>query len=42
MQKDGMNDAVGTNWVDEIKTYAERDIDDKFRIPGKDETPKSS
>jgi len=24
-QKDGMSDAVGTNWVDEIKAYAERD-----------------
>lgn len=27
-QKDGMSDAVGTNWVDEIKRYAEEDIDD--------------
>jgi len=28
-QKDGMSDAVGTNWVDEIKAYAERDVSDK-------------
>jgi asparagine synthase (glutamine-hydrolysing) len=28
-QKDGMSDAVGTNWVDEIKAYAERDVTDK-------------
>lgn len=27
-QKDGMSDAVGTNWVDEIKKYAEKEIDD--------------
>ena len=27
-QKDGMSDAVGTNWVDEIKKYAEGEIDD--------------
>jgi asparagine synthase (glutamine-hydrolysing) len=27
-QKDGMSDAVGTNWVDEIKKYAENDVDD--------------
>ena len=27
-QKDGMSDAVGTNWVDEIKKYAEDDVDD--------------
>ena len=27
-QKDGMSDAVGTNWVDEIKKHAEREIDD--------------
>ena len=27
-QKDGMSDAVGTNWVDEVKRYAEKDIDD--------------
>jgi asparagine synthase (glutamine-hydrolysing) len=27
-QKDGMSDAVGTNWVDTIKRYAEGDIDD--------------
>tara|TARA_R110000772_G_scaffold147154_2_gene257614 strand:- start:685 stop:1629 length:945 start_codon:yes stop_codon:yes gene_type:complete len=27
-RKDGMSDAVGTNWVDEIKKYAEKDIDD--------------
>jgi asparagine synthase (glutamine-hydrolysing) len=27
-QKDGMSDAVGTNWVDEIKKYAEYDVDD--------------
>jgi asparagine synthase (glutamine-hydrolysing) len=27
-QKDGMSDAVGTNWVDEIKKYAEGDVDD--------------
>ena len=27
-QKDGMSDAVGTNWVDEVKKYAERDVDD--------------
>ena len=26
-QKDGMSDAVGTNWVDEIKKYAEGEID---------------
>ena len=29
-QKDGMSDAVGTNWVDEIKKYAENEIDDKL------------
>ena len=27
-QKDGMSDAVGTNWVDEIKKYAEDHVDD--------------
>jgi asparagine synthase (glutamine-hydrolysing) len=27
-QKDGMSDAVGTNWVDEVKSYAEDEIDD--------------
>ena len=27
-QKDGMSDAVGTNWVDEIKRYAEKEVDD--------------
>jgi asparagine synthase (glutamine-hydrolysing) len=27
-QKDGMSDAVGTNWVDEIKKYAEYNVDD--------------
>ena len=27
-QKDGMSDAVGTNWVDEIKKYAEDGVDD--------------
>ena len=27
-QKDGMSDAVGVNWVDEIKKYAEENIDD--------------
>ena len=27
-RKDGMSDAVGTNWVDEIKKYAEGEIDD--------------
>jgi len=27
-QKDGMSDAVGTNWVDEIKKYAENEVDD--------------
>ena len=27
-QKDGMSDAVGTNWVDDIKRYAENDVDD--------------
>jgi asparagine synthase (glutamine-hydrolysing) len=27
-QKDGMSDAVGTNWVDEIKRYAENNVDD--------------
>jgi len=26
-QKDGMSDAVGTNWVDEVKKYAEDNID---------------
>jgi asparagine synthase (glutamine-hydrolysing) len=31
-QKDGMSDAVGTNWVDEIKKYAEANVDDaRFR-----------
>ena len=31
-QKDGMSDAVGTNWVDELKKYTERYIDDeKFK-----------
>jgi asparagine synthase (glutamine-hydrolysing) len=29
-QKDGMSDAVGTNWVDEIKKYAESEVDDKL------------
>ena len=29
-QKDGMSDAVGTNWVNEIKKYAEDDVDDAF------------
>jgi len=29
-QKDGMSDAVGTNWVDEVKKYAENEIDDKL------------
>jgi asparagine synthase (glutamine-hydrolysing) len=27
-QKDGMSDAVGTNWVEQVKRYAERDVDD--------------
>ena len=27
-QKDGMSDAVGTNWVNELKKYTERYIDD--------------
>jgi asparagine synthase (glutamine-hydrolysing) len=27
-RKDGMSDAVGTNWVDEIKKYAEDEVDD--------------
>jgi asparagine synthase (glutamine-hydrolysing) len=27
-QKDGMSDAVGTNWVEQVKSYAERDVDD--------------
>jgi asparagine synthase (glutamine-hydrolysing) len=27
-QKDGMSDAVGTNWVDEIRKYAEDNVDD--------------
>merc|ERR1712100_910089 len=27
-QKDGMSDAVGTNWVDEVKKYAEDNVDD--------------
>ena len=27
-QKDGMSDAVGTNWVDEVKKYAEANVDD--------------
>ena len=27
-QKDGMSDAVGTNWVDKIKKYAEDGVDD--------------
>ena len=27
-QKDGMSDAVGTNWVDEVKKYAEENVDD--------------
>ena len=26
--KDGMSDAVGTNWVDEVKKYAEENVDD--------------
>lgn len=26
-QKDGMSDAVGTNWVDEVKKYAENEVD---------------
>ena len=31
-QKDGMSDAVGTNWVDQVKAYAEKDIsDDLFK-----------
>jgi asparagine synthase (glutamine-hydrolysing) len=29
-QKDGMSDAVGTNWVDEIKTYSNKVISDPF------------
>ena len=29
-QKDGMSDAVGTNWVDEIKKYAESEVDEKM------------
>ena len=29
-QKDGMSDAVGTNWVDEVKKYAENEVDDKL------------
>ena len=29
-KKDGMSDAVGTNWVDEIKRYAEKDVDDNL------------
>lgn len=28
-QKDGMSDAVGTNWVDRVKKYAEGEIDSK-------------
>ena len=28
-QKDGMSDAVGTNWVDSVKKYAENEIDSK-------------
>tara|TARA_R110000851_G_C12634337_1_gene518231 strand:- start:123 stop:494 length:372 start_codon:yes stop_codon:yes gene_type:complete len=27
-QKDGMSDAVGTNWVDEIKMYTNKEISD--------------
>ena len=26
-QKDGMSDAVGTNWVDSVKKYAEAEVD---------------
>ena len=29
-QKDGMSDAVGTNWVDEIKKYTENDMSDEL------------
>jgi asparagine synthase (glutamine-hydrolysing) len=29
-QKDGMSDAVGTNWVDTVKKYAEAEIDSKM------------
>ena len=29
-QKDGMSDAVGTNWVDTVKKYAEDDVDDEL------------
>jgi asparagine synthase (glutamine-hydrolysing) len=32
-RKDGMSDAVGTNWVDTIKTYAEKNVTSKeFRM----------
>ena len=32
-RKDGMSDAVGTNWVDTIKTYAEKNVSSKeFRM----------
>lgn len=32
-RKDGMSDAVGTNWVDTIKTYAEKNVSPKeFRM----------
>ena len=27
-RKDGMSDAVGTNWVDQLKAYAEQDVSD--------------
>ena len=31
-RKDGMSDAVGTNWVAQIKQYAEKDVsDDQFK-----------
>lgn len=29
-QKDGMSDAVGTNWVDSVKKYAENEIDSQM------------
>ena len=29
-KKDGMSDAVGTNWVDEVRRYAEKDVDDNL------------
>ena len=32
-RKDGMSDAVGTNWIDTIKTYAEKNVSPKeFRM----------